>query len=185
VDAWTKQMNGAGLDAIVINASGCGTTVKDYGFMLREDPDWAAKAAKVSELTKDVTEVLADLDMKPAHLHMAPKVVYHSACSMQHGQKLTTGPKSLLTAAGFDVAEPAESHLCCGSAGTYNLLQPELSKRLLERKAGHLEATGAAVVATGNIGCAVQIAEGTDMPVLHTVELLDWATGGPKPARLG
>ncbi|MGE0715595.1 MAG: glycolate oxidase subunit GlcF [Alphaproteobacteria bacterium] len=185
VAAWTREIDGAGLDAIVINASGCGTTVKDYGFMLRGDPQWADKAARVAALAKDVSEVMADLGL--ADVGKAPplRVAYHAACSLQHGQRVREAPKALLTAAGFQVTEPAEGHLCCGSAGTYNLLQPELAGRLRDRKLANIAATAPAVVATGNIGCMTQLASGTDVPVVHTVELLDWATGGPRPEKLG
>ncbi len=181
VDVWTAEIEGEGLDAIVITASGCGTTIKDYGFMLRLDPAYAEKAARVSMLAKDVTEYLATLDL-PAPDH-APglTLVYHSACSMQHGQKITRLPKDLLAKAGFVVKDPREGHLCCGSAGTYNILQPEIAATLRDRKVKNLEATGASLVATGNIGCITQIASAAKMPVVHTVELLDWAYGGPKP----
>jgi glycolate oxidase iron-sulfur subunit len=183
VDAWTAELaaaGGDGLDAVVINASGCGTTIKDYGFMLREDPAYRDKAARVSALAKDVTEFLDGLGMPPA----APSgltVAYHSACSMQHGQKIKTLPQALLTAAGYTVKAVPEGHLCCGSAGTYNLLQPAIARRLRDRKIGHIESTGPDVIATGNIGCMTQIGGGTTIPVVHTVQLLDWATGGPVP----
>ncbi|HEY8017618.1 MAG TPA: heterodisulfide reductase-related iron-sulfur binding cluster, partial [Dongiaceae bacterium] len=183
IDAWCREIDGAGLDAIIANASGCGTTLKDYGFMLREDPAWAAKAAKVSALARDVTEVMAEIGLSP-QANTSMRVAYHSACSMQHGQKLHRPPRALLEAAGFEVAEIPESHLCCGSAGTYNLLQPEFAEPLRQRKIGNIRATGAAAVATGNIGCIQQLESGLGMPILHTVELLDWATGGPKPAGL-
>ena len=180
IDAWLAAGD---LDAVVVNASGCGTTLKDYGHMLRTDPKWAEKAARVSALSKDVTEVLARLDLPEG----APKdltVAYHSACSLQHGQKIGAGPKALLLRAGFAVVEPGEAHLCCGSAGTYNMLQPELATALGKRKAGNIEATKADLVAAGNIGCLTQIAQHAHLPTVHTVELLDWATGGPKPAGL-
>lgn len=183
VDAWIAEMDGAGLDAIIITASGCGTTVKDYGHMLRFDPLYAEKAARISAITRDVTEYLATRDLpplEPKRLHVA----YHSACSLQHGQKVTVQPKALLRAAGFSVRDPAEAHLCCGSAGTYNILQPEISAQLRDRKVRNIEATRPDVIAAGNIGCMTQIATGTGIPVVHTVELLDWAYGGPKPAKL-
>ena len=170
-------------DAIVANASGCGTQVKDYGFMLREDPTWAARAAKVSAKACDVTELISELGFKVAE----PKtlaVAYHSACSLAHGQKVTTAPRALLKEAGFTVREIPEGHICCGSAGSYNILQPALAERLRARKAGHIEETGADVVAAGNIGCMVQIEGSVRIPVVHTVELLDWASGGPKPEAL-
>ncbi|CAG0951202.1 MAG: glycolate oxidase subunit GlcF [Rhizobiaceae bacterium] len=181
VDAWTREVEAGGLDAIVITASGCGTTIKDYGFMLRLDPAYADKAARVSALAKDVTEYLATLDLPAPATAPGIEVAYHSACSMQHGQKITRLPKDLLTKAGFVVREPREGHLCCGSAGTYNIMQPEISARLRDRKVKNIAATGAAVVATGNIGCMTQIAGRAGMPIVHTVALLDWAYGGPKP----
>ncbi len=184
IDAWTREIEGEGLDTIVVTASGCGTTIKDYGFMLRLDPAYAEKAARVSALAKDVTEYLAMLDLPEPTRKPGTVVAYHSACSMQHGQKITRQPKDLLTRAGFVVKEPREGHLCCGSAGTYNILQPEISARLLERKVKNIAATGAEVVATGNIGCIAQIGSAAKLPVVHTVKLLDWAYGGEKPAEL-
>ncbi len=185
VDVWTREINQGGLDAIIITASGCGTTIKDYGFMLRLDPAYAEKAKKVSELAKDITEFLATLDLPEPSQKPGLTVAYHSACSMQHGQKITRQPKELLQKAGFIVREPREGHLCCGSAGTYNIMQPEISARLRDRKVENIEATGAAIIATGNIGCITQIASTASLPVVHTVELLDWAYGGRRPAGLG
>jgi glycolate oxidase iron-sulfur subunit len=182
VDAWMREIDKGGLDAIVITASGCGTTIKDYGFMLRLDPVYAEKAERVSGLAKDVTEFLVTLDLPEPVLRPELTVAYHSACSMQHGQKIVREPKDLLRKAGFTVKEPREGHLCCGSAGTYNIMQPEISAKLLERKVKNIEATGAALVATGNIGCITQIASAAKLPVVHTVELLDWAYGGKRPA---
>ncbi|WP_444460631.1 glycolate oxidase subunit GlcF [Rhodobacter capsulatus] len=170
------------LDAIIINTSGCGTTVKDYGSYFADTP-LQEEAAQVAGLARDITEFLAHVGLPEA----APKplrVAYHAACSLQHGQQIRTAPKDLLKAAGFTVVEPSESHLCCGSAGTYNLLQPEISGELKRRKVATLEATAPQLIATGNIGCMMQIGSGTGLPVVHTVELLDWATGGPKPPRL-
>jgi glycolate oxidase iron-sulfur subunit len=184
VDAWTRVIESGGLDAILITASGCGTTIKDYGFMLRMDEAYAGKAAKVSALAKDVTEYLAALDLPVPATTTGQAVAYHSACSMQHGQNITRQPRELLQKAGFRLVEPREGHLCCGSAGTYNILQPEISARLRDRKVKNLAATGAAMIATGNIGCMTQIGTRAGMPILHTVELLDWAYGGPKPAVL-
>lgn len=181
VDAWTRAIEQGGLDAIVITASGCGTTIKDYGFMLRLDPAYAQKAARVSTLAKDVTEYLAVLDLPEPVRKPGIIVAYHSACSMQHGQKITRQPKELLARAGFVVREPREGHLCCGSAGTYNILQSEISAKLRDRKVKNIEATGAQIVATGNIGCITQIASAAKLPVVHTIKLLDWAYGGPKP----
>ncbi|MEP9396940.1 glycolate oxidase subunit GlcF [Mesorhizobium sp. KR2-14] len=182
VDAWTKLADQGGLDAIIVTASGCGTTIKDYGFMLRLDPAYAEKAARVSALARDVTEYLVTLELPEPVIAPGLAVAYHSACSMQHGQKITREPKELLARAGFVVKEPREGHLCCGSAGTYNIMQPEISAKLRDRKVKNIEATGAAIVATGNIGCITQIASTASMPVVHTVKLLDWAYGGPKPA---
>lgn len=186
VSAWFAEIDAGGLDAIVINASGCGTTVKDYGFMLRNDAEWAERAATVSELTMDVTEFLTDLGM-PEGIE-APEdlaVTYHSACSLRHGQKIVDPPKLLLKGAGYRVAEAAEAHLCCGSAGTYNIMQPDIAGKLKDRKIANIERTRPDVIAAGNIGCMTQIGSGMDVPVVHTVELLDWATGGPKPEALG
>ncbi|MEX0283908.1 MAG: glycolate oxidase subunit GlcF [Paracoccaceae bacterium] len=182
IRAWTREMDGAGLDAIVINTSGCGTTVKDYGHMFREDA-LAEDAARVSGIAMDISEVLMKLDL-PQGADQGLTVAYHAACSLQHGQQIKTHPKTLLKQAGFTVVEPADSHLCCGSAGTYNLLQPEISGQLKTRKIRTLEAKSPDLIAAGNIGCMMQIGSGTDVPILHTVELLDWATGGPKPRTL-
>ncbi len=151
--------------------------------MLRLDSAYAEKAARVSALAKDITEYLATLDLPP-HMPRGITVAYHSACSMQHGQKITMAPKQLLKAAGFTVRDPAEGHLCCGSAGTYNIMQPDISATLKARKVKNIEATKPDVIATGNIGCITQIATGTAIPILHTVELLDWAYGGDVPQKL-
>jgi glycolate oxidase iron-sulfur subunit len=181
IDAWTAIGD---LDAIVINASGCGTTVKDYGFMLREDPAYAVRAARVSTLAKDVAEYLAGLPLKPRERAPGLVVAYHSACSLQHGQRITRQPKELLTRLGFVVKDVPEGHLCCGSAGTYNILQPDIARRLRERKVRTIERLRPDVIAAGNLGCITQIAAGTELPAVHTVELIDWATGGPCPPRL-
>ncbi len=205
IRAWMAEANGDGLDAIVINTSGCGTTVKDYGHMFRNDA-LAKDAAEVSRLARDVSELLVELmpGIEAGVARNAAKtgiagtdaaaatatgngpirVAYHAACSLQHGQKIKAHPKTLLKAAGFEVVEPADSHLCCGSAGTYNLMQPEISAQLKDRKVRTLEAKAPDIVAAGNIGCMIQIGSGTQVPVVHTVELLDWATGGPKPPSL-
>jgi glycolate oxidase iron-sulfur subunit len=182
IKAWAKEMDNGGLDAIVINTSGCGTTVKDYGHMFRNDP-LATDAARVSAIAMDVSEILMKLDM-PQGDDKGTKVAYHAACSLQHGQQIKTFPKELLKKAGFTVLEPADSHLCCGSAGTYNLMQPEISKQLKARKVQTLEALTPDIISAGNIGCMMQIGGGTDVPIVHTVELLDWATGGPQPPAL-
>ena len=179
--AWTREIERSGLDAIVVNASGCGTTIKDYGFMFRNDPGLAAQAAAVAALACDVTELLSQIGLQAPVNPTRRRVAYHSACSLQHGQRVREQPKALLTAAGFTVLDPPEGHLCCGSAGTYNLLQPELAKRLRDRKVLTIDSVSPDIVAAGNIGCLTQIASGTALPVVHTVELLDWATGGPRP----
>lgn len=183
VDAWRTEMT-RGLDAIVVTTSGCGTTIKDYGFMLRHDPDYAEDAAKVSALTKDITELMAEVGLPPERAAPSIDVAYQSPCSMRHGQKVTTQPVELLRAAGFRVREPDEAHLCCGSAGTYNILQPEMAGQLGKRKAANLERLAPDVVATGNVGCATQLQGRLSAPIVHTVELLDWATGGTRPAAL-
>jgi len=183
VDAWTREIEQGGLSAILVTASGCGTMIKDYGFILRADPAYAEKAARVSALARDISEFLADVAM-PQDGGSGLRVAYHAACSLQHGQKVTDAPRRLLASAGYDVRVPAEAHLCCGSAGTYNLLQPEIAGRLGDRKVAHLERLDADVIATGNIGCAMQIGQRTGTPVVHVVELLDWAGGGPRPRAL-
>jgi glycolate oxidase iron-sulfur subunit len=183
IDAWERERADAGLDAVVINASGCGTTVKDYGFMLREDRAYAEKAARIAALARDVTELLAEVGLQPPVRASDLVVAYHSACSLQHGQRITAQPKDLLRAADYTVKDIPEGHICCGSAGTYNLLQPVLANELRERKLAHIARVRPDVVATGNIGCMVQLAGGA-VPVVHTVELLDWATGGPAPGGL-
>jgi glycolate oxidase iron-sulfur subunit len=183
VDVWTREIDAGGLDAIIVTTSGCGTVIKDYGHMLRLDPAYAEKAAKVSALAKDITEYLATLDL-PEQPQSGVTVAYHSACSLQHGQKVTVAPKALLKRAGFAVRDPAEAHLCCGSAGTYNILQSDISEKLKARKVRNLQALKADVIAAGNIGCITQIASAADIPILHTVELLDWAYGGKSPERL-
>jgi glycolate oxidase iron-sulfur subunit len=182
IAAFMAEKRGAGLDAVVINTSGCGTTVKDYGHMFRADV-LAADAAAVAGMALDVSELLVKLGV-PEGAPKGLRVAYHAACSLQHGQQIKTAPKDLLKRAGFEVVEPADSHLCCGSAGTYNLLQPEISGQLKARKVQTLEAKRPDVIAAGNIGCMMQIGSGTSVPVVHTVELLDWATGGPVPPAL-
>ncbi len=183
VDAWMREIEGEGLDAVLITASGCGTTIKDYGHMLRADAAYAEKAARVAALAMDVTEFLTTLDL-PQRPQQELVVAYHSACSMQHGQKITDAPKKLLKAAGFTVKDPPEGHICCGSAGVYNILQPEIAGQLRVRKVRNIERTRPDVIATGNIGCMTQIGKGTALPIVHTVELLDWAYGGPRPEGL-
>ncbi len=179
---WWREMQGEGLDAVVINTSGCGTTVKDYGHMFRNE-ELAEEAKAVAGIAMDVSEVLMKLDL-PQGAPTGLRVAYHAACSLQHGQQIKTYPKDLLKRAGFEVVEPKDSHLCCGSAGTYNLMQPKISGELKARKVTTLEAKSPDIIAAGNIGCMMQIGSGTQVPVVHTVELLDWATGGPLPAVL-
>jgi len=182
--AWHREIAGDGLDAIVITTSGCGTVIKDYGYLFRDDQDWKDRARAVSERALDISEYLARLGPLPSTEGAKPRLAYHAACSLQHGQKVTSAPKELLRQAGFEVADVPEGHLCCGSAGTYNMLQPELSAALRDRKAGNINSLAPQVIATGNIGCMQQLEGAVKAPILHTVELLDWATGGPKPARL-
>jgi glycolate oxidase iron-sulfur subunit len=186
VEAWTRLMEKGGerVDAIVINASGCGTTVKDYGHMLKHDAKHAEAAAKIAGMARDVTEFLASYDMGPPKRWSSLRVAYHSACSMQHGQRITEEPRQLLRNAGFSVVEVPEGHLCCGSAGTYNILQPEIARELRDRKAANIKSVRPDIVATGNIGCIAQLGPAMDVPVAHTVELLDWAYGGPVPRGL-
>jgi glycolate oxidase iron-sulfur subunit len=181
IDAWDALGD---LDAILITASGCGTTVKDYGFMLRHDKAYAERAMRVAKLAKDVSEYLATLTLPRRQDTDALIVAYHSACSLQHGQRVTRQPKEVLTKLGFVVRDIPEGHLCCGSAGTYNILQPDIARRLRERKVGTIERLRPDVIAAGNLGCIMQIAAGTDLPTVHTVELIDWATGGPCPPAL-
>jgi glycolate oxidase iron-sulfur subunit len=178
IDVWTREIEGEGLDAILITASGCGTAVKDYGHNFRLEPAYADKAAKVSALALDITEYLARLELPPVERGTDLIVAYHSACSMQHGQRITTLPKVLLEKAGFVVRDIPEGHICCGSAGTYNILQPAIAARLRERKIRNIETVAPDVIATGNIGCMTHIGKGTVIPLVHTVELLDWAYGG-------
>jgi glycolate oxidase iron-sulfur subunit len=182
VEAWSREIEGAGLDAIVINTSGCGTTVKDYGFMFRSEPEpWRSRAAVVSAKAKDISEYLTAIGYAPSREAPGLTVAYHAACSLQHGQRVLAEPKGLLRRAGFTVVEPAEPHICCGSAGTYNLLQPQIADRLRSRKLANLGATSPDLVAAGNIGCITQLSGG-GLPVVHTIELLDWMAGGPVPA---
>jgi glycolate oxidase iron-sulfur subunit len=182
VDAWTSEIEGAGLDAIVVTTSGCGVQLKDYGFLLRDDPPYAAKAARVSALARDISELLAGLDLPPMNVPEPLTVAYHPACALQHGQGLKDEPGRLLQAAGFHVRTPSDAHLCCGSAGTYNILQPAIAAELGQRKSQALEQLEPDLIAAGNIGCMTQIGLRARTPVVHTVELLDWASGGPRPA---
>ena len=184
IDAWSKIIEREPVDAIIINASGCGTTVKDYGHMMARVAGYAERAAKISGLTKDVSEFLAGYDIGPPKRWSSIRVAYHSACSMQHGQRITDEPKMLLKKAGFTVLDIPESHICCGSAGVYNILQPQLAGELRARKVANIESVKADIIAAGNIGCITQIGLGTKTPIIHTIELLDWAHGGPVPRGL-
>jgi glycolate oxidase iron-sulfur subunit len=184
VDAWTKEMGKGEIDAVVINASGCGTMVKDYGHLLQRDPGYAERAARISDMTRDISEFLSEYDLGPPKRWSSLKVAYHSACSLQHGQRVTDEPKTLLRNAGYTVADVPEGHICCGSAGTYNILQPEIAGELRARKARNIRSVKPDVVAAGNIGCISQLAPALDVPIVHTVELLDWAYGGPVPRGL-
>jgi len=181
IDAWSAEMDGEGLDAIVINASGCGTTVKDYGFMLRTDSAYAEKSARISAVTKDVCEYLATLRLPEPAGQTGITVAYHAACSLQHGQKIVRQPKELLSKMGFAVKDVPEGHLCCGSAGTYNIVHTDIARSLRDRKIARIEQLEPDVIAAGNIGCITQIATGTAIPIVHPVELIDWACGGPRP----
>ncbi|MGH6814762.1 MAG: glycolate oxidase subunit GlcF [Hyphomicrobiaceae bacterium] len=184
VDAWWKIVDRGPVEAILVNASGCGTTVKDYGSMLRHYPDYAERAKRISELTKDVAEFAAAYDLGAPRRWSSLRVAYHSACSLQHGQRITDEPKMLLKKAGFTVVDIPESHICCGSAGTYNIFQPKLAAQLRDRKLANIFRVRPDVIAAGNIGCIAQLQTGTDIPVVHTIELLDWAFGGPVPRGL-
>jgi glycolate oxidase iron-sulfur subunit len=184
IDAWIRELEGKGLDAILVTVSGCGTTIKDYGFLFRNDPAYAEKAAQVSARARDITEYLATLKLREASASVPLTIAYHAACSLQHGQKILRQPKDLLSKVGFVVKDVPEGHLCCGSAGTYNILQPALAGQLRARKVANIELVKPDAIAAGNIGCIMQLAAGTAIPVVHTVELLDWATGGPVPERL-
>jgi glycolate oxidase iron-sulfur subunit len=184
IDAWTREIEGEGIDAILVTISGCGTTVKDYGFMLRTDPVYTEQAAEVSRLARDISEYLAALGIAPPQQPSNLTVAFHSACSLQHGQRVHREPRDLLAACGFVVKDIPEAHLCCGSAGTYNIMQPDIAGRLRDRKIGNIEKLVPDIIAAGNIGCITQIASGTAIPVVHVVELIDWATGGPTPEPL-
>ncbi len=184
VDAWWKVMSRDRIDALIINASGCGTMVKDYGHLLARVEGYAERARKIADMTRDVTEFLSEYDLGPPKRWSSLRVAYHSACSLQHGQRVTEEPKQLLRDAGFTVVDVPEGHICCGSAGTYNVLQPDLARQLRDRKVGHIESLRPDLVAAGNIGCITQLANGMDIPIVHTIELLDWAYGGPVPRGL-
>jgi glycolate oxidase iron-sulfur subunit len=184
IDAWVKEIGKGPVDAVIVNASGCGTVVKDYGHLLADDPAYAAKAKQIADLARDVSEFVAGVGIGAPVRWSSIKVAYHSACSLQHGQNITDEPKALLSQAGFSVVDVPEGHICCGSAGTYNILQPEIATQLRDRKVANIKTTRPDVVAAGNIGCITQLAGGMKIPVVHTVELLDWAYGGPVPRGL-
>jgi glycolate oxidase iron-sulfur subunit len=184
VCAWSRDLEGGGLDAIVVNASGCGTTVKDYGLLLARDSVWAEPARRVAGLARDVSEFMSDIGLEAPVMPAAYRIAYHDPCSMQHGQRVTSEPRALLRTAGFQVLDVPEKHFCCGSAGTYNLLEPDMAAALGRRKADHIVSTDPDIIATGNIGCMMQLRRYCRIPIVHTVELLDWATGGPRPPAL-
>ena len=184
IDAWMREIQGEGIDAILTTASGCGTTMKDYGFMLRNDPAYAERAAKVSGLSRDISEFISEIIKLEYVSRPAIKVAYHGACSLTHGQRVMEAPKMMLSNAGFMLIDIPEGHLCCGSAGTYNMLQPELANRLRDRKIANIDKVMPELIAAGNIGCITQIAAGTPIPVVHPIELIDWATGGAAPRAL-
>lgn len=183
VAAWAREIDAGQLDAILVNASGCGTTVKDYPHLLHGDAE-EANAKRVGALAMDITQWLKRMDLRPPPAPRRLRVAYHDACSLRNAQKVTSQPRSLLRAAGFSVQDVPESHFCCGSAGTYNMLQPELARQLGERKAQNIASTEPQIVCAGNIGCITQIGMYSQTPIVHTVELLDWAYGGPKPMAL-
>jgi glycolate oxidase iron-sulfur subunit len=184
VDAWMREIEGEGIDSILVTAAGCGTTIKDYGYMLRGDPAYAEHAKRVSALARDVTEYINKISGLKVETRPRLVVAYHAACSLQHGQKIVREPKEALSKSGFVVKDVPDGHLCCGSAGTYNLLQPQLATALRDRKIASIAKVGPDVIAAGNVGCMTQIAAGTDVPVVHPIELIDWATGGPVPEAL-
>ena len=184
ISIWHNEYLKNGLDAIISNTSGCGTTLKDYGYIFRADQDYKKQAKKISELTKDISEYLEEnvkLNFVKAKVSKQYKIAYHSACSMQHAQKIHKIPINLIKKTGNQVFDIPEGHLCCGSAGTYNLLQNDIAKKLLKNKVSNIEKINPQFISTGNIGCISQIAKGTKIPILHTVEIIDWYTGGPKP----
>ena len=179
---WIKQVDELGLEALIVNASGCGTMLKDYGHLFRHDGALAADAERISRMSRDIAEFLSDQPAAAVNDELKHiRVAYQSPCSMQHGQKIDAQPLDLLKQAGFTVQELPEKYMCCGSAGTYNLLQPEIAGELGNRKAAHIEQANVNVIASGNLGCMMHIRQFTDVPFVHTAELLDWATGGPKP----
>jgi glycolate oxidase iron-sulfur subunit len=185
IDAWTAVIREKLLDAIVVTTSGCGTMVKDYGNLLARDRGYAERAAYVAGLARDITEFISEIGLMPPMMWTGLRIAYHAPCSLQHGQKLAELPLLLLEQAGYNILQIPEGHLCCGSAGTYNLLEPELSAELRERKLKNIAKVEPDVIVTANIGCMVQLQGGTKAPFVHTIEMLDWATGGPPPEGLG
>ena len=183
VAAWAEELHGEGLDAVIVTTSGCGTTIKDYVNLLQDDPEYAALAGAISAMSKDISEFLYEANLLPSLSRRDLRIGYHAACSLQHGQKITTAPKALLQQAGFDVVTAKESHLCCGSAGVYNVLQPELASQLQARKIGHINDLKADIVVAGNLGCINQLAD-SEAPIMHLIELLNWAYGGDTPRGL-
>ncbi len=186
IELWHEEYLKNGLDAIISNTSGCGTTLKDYGFIFRNDKEFKKKAKKISELTKDITEYLDENLILKIKNNNEKKynIAYHSACSMQHGQKIHEQPKNLIKQTGNTVLDVPEGHMCCGSAGTYNILHQKMAKSLLKNKVENIEKISPDFISTGNIGCMTQIGSGTNIPIVHTVEVMDWLTGGPKPYKL-
>jgi glycolate dehydrogenase iron-sulfur subunit len=184
IDAWMRATDGEGIDSILVTASGCGTTIKDYGYMLRGDPCYAESAKKVSALARDVSEYVSKIKVLKLQPGPRPVVAYQAPCSLQHGQKIRYEPKETLSKLGFVVKDVPDGHLCCGSAGTYNMLQPQLARALRDRKVANIAKVAPDVIAAGNVGCITQIAAGIEVPVVHPIELIDWATGGPVPGAL-
>tara|TARA_B100000965_G_scaffold46392_1_gene34071 strand:+ start:4368 stop:5678 length:1311 start_codon:yes stop_codon:yes gene_type:complete len=186
INLWYEEYLKNGLDAIISNTSGCGTTLKDYGFIFRNNKDLKKKAKKISELSKDITEYIDEsLNLKfKEEEEKKYKIAYHSPCSMQHGQKVHDQPIGLIKQTGNKVFDIPDGHVCCGSAGTYNILQQKMAKALLEQKIKNIKKIAPDFISTGNIGCMTQISSGTDIPIVHTIEVIDWFTGGPKPNKL-
>jgi glycolate oxidase iron-sulfur subunit len=177
IDAWWPHID-AGAEAIVMTASGCGVTVKEYGHYLQHDPAYSARAARVSSLTRDLSEVVlneadAVRELLPPSPEPRARVAFHAPCTLQHGQQINGVIEALLTVAGFAVVTPSESNLCCGSAGTYSILQPDIATQLRDRKLGHLQATQPEIIATANIGCLTHLQSGATTPVRHWIELLE------------
>ncbi len=184
INTISKEMEVENVEAILVSASGCGTQVKDFGHLFKDEPGYSSRGKEISDITFDITEYLHTLTFKAPSQWSDLKIAYHSACSMQHGQKVNDAPRKLLERAGYNLVEIPEGHLCCGSAGTYNILQKEIADQLLARKVENIAQVKPDLIATGNIGCITQIASGTDIPIVHTAELLSWAYGGACPKEL-